>query len=49
MSRQIHEAVIINNAIDRKIIYNKHKEIEKVRCLNRKGEHFGPRERWGHR
>ena len=46
LTRQIAEAIRINEALE----YNKYTdnkgEIIEIRSLNRKGEHFAPRERW---
>ena len=45
LTRQIHEAVLINNCIDKNIL-EPGPNPSKISSLNRKGEHFAARIRW---
>ena len=50
MERQIKEAIRIKSALSGNVKKSDFSKLEtQVKCLNRKGEHFGPRERWNHR
>ena len=45
LSRQVEEAIRINQAMDRNTITSRSGQIYKVNSLNRKEEHFAPRKR----
>ena len=45
MTRQVEEAVRITQGLEKQTITQPNNEIKPIRCLNRKGEMFGPRER----
>ena len=45
LSRQVEEAIRINQVMDRKTITSRSGPISKVNSLNRKEEHFAPRKR----
>ena len=45
LNRQIEEAIRINQALEHKTLVIGSGQILKVKCLNRKEEHFAPRKR----
>ena len=46
LTRQLMEAVKIKTALDKEVFRQKNRQTIHIESLNRRGEHFAPRERW---